>query len=203
VFEQPNDPTIPLLIGDCVHCLRQALDHLAYSLAIVVNGSDPPVNWEKTQFPITTSPDAFKGGLPDKIGRKKLMPDGLYEALEGIQPYKGPNGGTLLILHGLDNVDKHRFVPVVAAVGHIPKVEVGRIVGAGLTIQLGPIEDEEPFLEFIPEEGADQHFQWTFTPSIAFDRESPVAGGKLIPPLLRKIRNLIRDEIFPTFEAFL
>ena len=183
--------------------MRQALDHIAYALAIVVSGKDPPLNWEDTQFPITTSPNAFQGGLPNKIGRKKLMPPGLYDALEGMQPYKGGDWEILRILHGLDNVDKHRFVPVVAAVGHVPQLRVGEMSGSEMTLSVGPVEDQKPFLEFIPQEGAKQHFEWDFIPSIAFDKGSPVAGGELIAPLLGRIRNLIRDEVFPPLERYL
>lgn len=37
----PPDPDWGLIIGDCIHNLRSALDHLAYQLAILGQGGDP------------------------------------------------------------------------------------------------------------------------------------------------------------------
>lgn len=50
VFQQPDDPLIPLVVGECAHTLRQALDHFAYRLACKVHGADPPPNETNTEF---------------------------------------------------------------------------------------------------------------------------------------------------------
>jgi hypothetical protein len=43
------DPGLPLVLGDCVHNARSALDHLVFQLAILNNA--PPNAARKTQFP--------------------------------------------------------------------------------------------------------------------------------------------------------
>src|SRR5215469_2798136 len=47
---EPIEPTLPLTIGDCIHNLRSALDHLVYQLAIQHGVSDEFA--DKTFFPI-------------------------------------------------------------------------------------------------------------------------------------------------------
>ena len=55
----PIDPTLPLMIGDCVHNLRTALDHLVHLLAIK-NGV-PSQSAEKTFFPVCLTTTDFHG----------------------------------------------------------------------------------------------------------------------------------------------
>jgi hypothetical protein len=116
VLRQPSDPMFRLLIGDCAHNFRCALDHLAYALAIAVSGEDPPPNENSTMFPVRIdSKEAFQSSIARYIAPKKRMPIGMYAAIEGLQPY---NRGPHLLLHilsELDNLDKHRFLPLVAA----------------------------------------------------------------------------------------
>ena len=95
-----------LIIGDVVHSLRSRLDHLLWDLA----GSDPANR--KIQFPICSGPDAFRnqayrlGGLSDPARR----------LVRYLQPYRRRDprdSGGLLALSDLDNMDKHRTIPVV------------------------------------------------------------------------------------------
>ena len=204
VVNPVTDENIPLLIGDCAHCLRQALDHLAYALAVVVNKTDPPLNWEKTQFPITSSLTRFDGGIAEKVGKKKLMPPGLYDTLEKLQPYHGGDRELMGILHALDNLDKHRFPPLVAGVGEVRKFGIKNATGSNFQVpMLGAIEDGKPIMSYIPKAGFKQDLEWDIDFSIAFDRRSTVAPGGLVMPLLAATRLFIRDQVFAPLEAFL
>src|SRR5580704_5743005 len=109
----PVDPALPLAIGDCVHNLRSALDHLAFQLA-VLNGKEVeaetaiafPVYWTQSQF--------------DNFADRKVAPFIHHKALAAIQdlqPYKTDNPpgiSPLWVLSQLDNIDKHRLLVVVA-----------------------------------------------------------------------------------------
>ena len=204
IFEQPTDPLLPILIADAVHNMRQALDHLAYRLAIVVHQSDPPPNEEATQFPITSDAKKFAGGVGNKIGPRKRMPAGMYAALEGFQPYKGGQAESLGILHGLDNLDKHRFPPLVAGAGQVGSVNIGQLhVSHFIGPRLGALEDRAVILEFIPVPDSEMAMQLHFKGVIAFDQGSTSAPGQPVLGVLYAMRNFIRDEIFPTLEAFL
>jgi hypothetical protein len=109
---------IGILAADCIHNLRQALDHLAYQLAILVSGTDPPPNEDTAMFPIYT---AMRDGqqvvldddrLRTKIGDPAKVPPGMRTILEDLQPYYGGDTLRLAALQDLENVTKHRHLPV-------------------------------------------------------------------------------------------
>jgi hypothetical protein len=203
VFEAPEDPQLRLLIGDVTHNLRHALDHLAYRLAIVVSGTDPPPNEATTQFPITSSPSRFKDGLAAKVGPKGRMPQPLYDALESLQPYQGGNRVLLSTLYELDNLDKHRFPPLVAGTAWIGPLEIEHAeLKHFVDPRIGAQEDGTPILTLDPTD-ANVDMQLHFTGAVALHKGSPVAGGQPVIRLLSAIRALIRDEVFPTLEPFL
>jgi len=204
VIDPPADPRIPLLIGDCVHNIRQALDHLAYRLAVVVRGSDPPPNADKTAFPICSSRKFFDGGLPDRIGPRKAMPGGLYATLEGLQPYHGGDRQLLGVLHHLDNTDKHRFPPIVAAVTNVSGFRIAQAQVSFLQgPRVGPLEDDTPVIEYAPMPDTEVSMQLDYEPGIAFGKGSPVAAGQLVGPLLTSIRFYVLREVIEPLEAFL
>lgn len=104
------DPRMHTLIGEFLHNLRSALDHLAWRL--VEKGGGVPN--EHTSFPILkVAPTANKKGItppPTVIGgvSQKAM-----AVIECAQPYKwGARFAEhpLWLLHELWNIDKHRHV---------------------------------------------------------------------------------------------
>lgn len=205
VGHQPNDPDIPLLAGDCIHCLRQALDHLAYKLAVRVSGSDPPPNESSTEFPIMGK-DAHQldSVLPQKIGVKKKMPPGMYAALERLQPYHGGNLELLGVLHRLDNLDKHRFPPVVAGVLAGLATNIGTLTVSSLYgPRLGVLEDGAQIMEFVPIPKTKMEVDFDHACTVTIDKGSPVAGGQPVVSLLNSIRDLIRLRVFPALEPFI
>lgn len=110
---KPVDPALPLAIGDCLHNLRSALDHLAFQLA-VLNGKAVEAE-TKISFPVCLTDADFKGLIRKKvapfIGGKALA------AIERLQPYQTGNlreNDILWVLSQLDIIDKHRLLVVVA-----------------------------------------------------------------------------------------
>ncbi len=99
------------VIGDAIHNLRSALDHLAGELCVASggtpdNGTAFPI-WENV--PLVSEIDA-------EITRK--IPSASVEVTDGIkelQPYKGGKGDILWRLHMLDIIDKHRVLIAAAA----------------------------------------------------------------------------------------
>jgi hypothetical protein len=101
-----------LMVGDVVHNLRTALDHLAWQLAIIGSGPGP-----RTQFPIFEDADEFRK-------YEKALLHGIAEGdrarIRGLQPYeiRVPTAivrdlelnRMLMILGRLDNVDKHSII---------------------------------------------------------------------------------------------
>jgi hypothetical protein len=107
-----NLPFPAAVIGDAVHNIRSALDHLVYELA-------PPEvrRRRRTQFPIFMTEAGFRNQGLQQIdgitGDERTL-------IEKVQPYNAsdpPNDDPLAVLNRLSNLDKHRLlVPVIAAV---------------------------------------------------------------------------------------
>jgi len=101
----PVPDSLPILIGDCVHNLRAALDHLVWQLAIANNKTPNASN----MFPICNTPQGFQA----QLAKDRLQ--GVYpnarSAIEALQPYS-TGSETLQVISFLDNVDKHRTLVV-------------------------------------------------------------------------------------------
>jgi hypothetical protein len=118
-FVRPIPDDLGLILGDCVHNLRSALDHIAMSLAIN-NGVDPYDS--SVYFPICGSPESFfgkdhigsfEGNAPRGTGRFKVCKLSLdaQTFVEEMQPYDGRHEAwPLSELQNLDNWDKHRAI---------------------------------------------------------------------------------------------
>jgi hypothetical protein len=99
-----------LIIGDFVHNLRSALDHLVYAVAIHESGKNPPPDENTILFPICETPELFK-----KNGRSRIKTLSLpvRTAIEACQPYnrRHPDLPPLLsILNSFEKTDKHKLI---------------------------------------------------------------------------------------------
>jgi hypothetical protein len=115
---EPIPDTIPVLVGDCVHAIRCALDHLVWALA---NLKAPP--HRGTAFPICARREKFyervKADPANPTALRPFSPgsgmariSGLRPAakafIESRQPYHGDSRTLLNSLTILENQDKHR-----------------------------------------------------------------------------------------------
>jgi hypothetical protein len=99
--------TMTAIIGDVLHNLRSALDHLAYQL-VIVSGATPS---KQTYFPISDDATKYKVEAPGKItGMSKTA----VKAIDAIKPYKGGDD-MLWRLHRLNIIDKHRALITVGS----------------------------------------------------------------------------------------
>ncbi len=201
----PTDAIFPLLIGEIVHALRHSLDHIAYKLAIAVHGVDPPPNETTTEFPVMTA-DAHQldSELPKKIAPKKRMAPELYAAIEGLQPYHGRDNAVLSVIHDLDNLDKHRFPPIVAGNASLQSIHFHHFEGQiTKPLRLGAAEHGAALIAFIPDPGAKLDVEATFQAAIAFGNGSLVRPGELVYPLLCDCIDFVQDRAFPALAPFL
>jgi len=119
VFRLGQLPAVPdefgVILGDAVHNLRSALDHLAN--AIIVGQRMTPN--DNTAFPILTSAPTRKGdGSPSFPNLNPKVDMAVRRMIDEVQPYKRatPALHDLAILHALDITDKHRQL-LLAVVG--------------------------------------------------------------------------------------
>ena len=107
---KPPPDEFRLIIGDCLHNLRSALDSLVYELALAYNDIYPlPEDRAKVlEFPIFGNRMLDAKECRNKIGCLHLN---AQAAIKGLQPYNRGNefaSDPLWKLHRLSNVDKHR-----------------------------------------------------------------------------------------------
>jgi hypothetical protein len=118
---KPVDPELSVLIGDCVHNLRSALDYLVLQLAGLEGKSKDAET--KTAFPICLNAESFKNATRKRID--EFISAAALVAIEEVQPYWNPDPtkqnvtlgerSILWLLSQLDIVDKHRTILVIAA----------------------------------------------------------------------------------------
>jgi hypothetical protein len=171
-----------IIIGDCVHCLRSTLDHLIYSIAINMSGSNPPPDERRLSYPI--GKDQFW-----RLG--VLQNDGEFmERFQELQPDARPEwkGLRLLaVLPELDNVDKHRTLNVMVAA---PQSMVFSFVRIGtpevayhpgydnITTNFEPLEPGSEIVRIVEPEAipdVEVHWQQTVAPLIS---HAPTDDGR-------------------------
>jgi len=197
-----------LLVGDCLHNLRSALDHLVFQLAIEHQGRVlSQTEGQAGSFPIVA--DRASRGMPEflkgKPGRDlKYVSPKAQAVIHALQPCHAryPDRTWLAILGHLDNIDKHRrlllggtalgsatwptdAIDVTLNVRGLVKdgTEIGRIKWRG----------EPPG----PEVDVNDYFSFT----VAFREGRPVQVRATIH-ILMNIFVHIRERVFPRFEEF-
>lgn len=113
----PPPMSLGVMVGDFLHNLRSALDHVIWQLA-----TSPSM---ANQFPIFDTPEGFQ---KKRARYLRSVPEKHWAQIESYQPYEGRND-VLAVLATLNDVDKHRLLlpGVMAIAGH-----KGRFSGYGV-----------------------------------------------------------------------
>jgi hypothetical protein len=110
-LQLPKPPLqISVIVGECLHNLRSALDYLVWQL-VLANPPHEPTS--RNMFPICSSPELFADQL--KRGRLKGVSLQAQSAIEDLQPF-GDAEHPLSVLDALNNMDKHRNLNFTLAV---------------------------------------------------------------------------------------
>jgi hypothetical protein len=118
-----NPPQVPAswsaIVGDLLHNLRSALDHLAWQLVLLTGGTPDPL---KTVFPIRY-PGAVPAAAPEIYGLDTTHPAAfdILRAVDLLQPYHTWNKGStdlLWYVHDLNRIDKHRKLLVAVTASY-------------------------------------------------------------------------------------
>jgi hypothetical protein len=109
------DLTLSVIVGECLHNLRSALDHIVWQL--VLANKQTPI--KENQFPICETPFGFKS----QISRNRLrgVSVNAETLIENLQPYNtgkpDPQFHPLWVLNQLMNIDKHRMLTLASVRG--------------------------------------------------------------------------------------
>jgi hypothetical protein len=193
-------------IGEIVHNLRSALDHLACQLFLAGGGTD----CDHTQFPILTdsSDEGFRKWMEDRLPG---LPEPMFTQLREVQPYHAGDEARkdgLAILNRLSNQDKHRLlVPVFAAVvpgstgmvGYREMRDVDASPQAEFFLPQGPLSEHAPLAELdFPITGPNPYVEVEphFPIDIAFSDGGPIVT------ILQLIGHHVSTAVFRRFLDF-
>lgn len=217
----PIPPEVSLMLGDAVHNLCCALDHLAYLAAVKFTGGAGP--FTGLYFPIGEDAIEFEKALlrskeykAKKVGVKQRLGKDVIEALRGIQPYRRGRGELLWNIHELDIRDKHYLVLAVGSTNTLQSMlpsDRAKIKKEFLEIEddaLTPAMESALYLETsvsatiplktntilrsVPFSEVDENTKFVF--DVAFGEPQVLQGKPIIVTLHRTaklIREIIRD----------
>lgn len=140
-------------VGDCLHNLRSALDHVVWQFALDKLGREPTDHEaRRIQFPIEETPKGFKNAWV-----KPYVAKAHWEWLKEWQPYhRGDRAAhhKLAVLARLNNIDKHRVIHAAALVPEGFEFEFGEATDVAsygaLEIFFGePLEKDKSIGRFI------------------------------------------------------
>lgn len=111
---EPDATRWGLMLGDGIHNVRSALDHIVYACS----GSDPP---ERCEFPVFLSREQYFLPASNRSGGmfriRGITNSGVRAEIENAQPWKNatrPKYHLFWMVHELDVQDKHRLITPVA-----------------------------------------------------------------------------------------
>lgn len=162
ILKEPKNPEWGLLLGDMIHNLRSALDHLAWQL-VILNGEKPR---RQNQFPIIgTESEYWKVPKNRSESARDRMLEGVSEPhrtfIDLVQPFNArndPSGTALAVLSWLSNADKHRVIHAGFVLTEEPSPELFDVTtmhpeGAVVDVSMnwGELKDGAEILRFRPD----------------------------------------------------
>lgn len=187
---EPIPRKTSLIVGDAVHCLRSALDHIISACAIA-QGRSP----NDTAFPIVTDRDQFEKRVKDKARKAGAL---AVEQVRYLKPYPGGDG-RLVGLHQLDMIDKHRTLLVVAGAGdfrtrYLPRANHPQFEVEDSIYLLG---DTEQFVPAPEGRESDTPFEIGLSVEVVFGADGPMEGQ----PCVRSL-NAMSDAVADAIALF-
>ena len=207
---EPVPTEISFMVGDVLHNLRSALDHLVWQLTIA-NGNTPDLfplarksNWAKIQFPIADTPEGFAKSAASQLWG--VSPE-CRDFIEGWQPYKTatqPGDVSILwVLRELSNVDKHRLPNVAVSWLHECRL-IEPMQSARARLEVRTSQWPGPFTEAteifgirydpIPEHMPDVAIH--AETDIAFDEDSGIGRGMPVVETLDKLESTVHSIVY-------
>jgi hypothetical protein len=108
LVKKPCPPMWSVIIGEIVHDIRSALDHLVYQLVVHAT-NNPPADDSRTQFPIFDDVAKFQR---HSLNMLKGVSNQAATLIKTFQPFSTGEGTNSPLWHvnQLSNIDKHRTI---------------------------------------------------------------------------------------------
>jgi hypothetical protein len=199
----PVPPRVSCIVGDIIHNLRSALDHLA---CLIVENSGAAVT-RTTQFPITESASRFAEVVQKQLGGVGAP---FLKFVENLQPFssQAPSPNRLEVIHRLDIKDKHRNLLIASVLPHHIQFEAegreGAIVESKLCESLPfPLTDGLELLRLRLREDVrleQLRIVVQLGASLAFMEDGPELGQPLVP-LLYELTKYVEEHVLYAAEV--
>ena len=193
-----------LLVGDCFHNIRTALDHLFWGLVLREHPDGLKENTSALNFPILKDAGTFNGR---KVRLERWVGHDVTKKLEEIQPFndeRGWNKNPLMFLHDFNNIDKHRLLLPAISVLNSGQIHTETVDNRNVTLNgfatLLQFEDGAEIARFQvqpPEDLVDMDYRVSF--DVIF--EGQPGPLRVIPSLERTIE--VVEEVISEFEPLL
>ncbi len=189
--KKPIPETLALVIGDAIHNLRAALDHLANGIVREWHPEPPDFGF----FPMTKKREnlishahlpAIEQALP---GTEKLL-------LEDIRPADGASK-SLWAFHSLDNDDKHNLILPTVTFATVSNINVTMGNGGSMTNCGAGSDAARPMVIIHSDLPITVENNLNATVDIKFGDGTPFKDNPVIPTLLQ-----ISDVVSETLKAF-
>jgi hypothetical protein len=212
---RPTPSRVPAVLGDAIHNLRSALDHLAYQLVWVGSGKKPsshvyfPIGDDRVKY-LEQRRRQVKGAAPAAIA-----------TLDNLMPYRGGNDA-LWRLHKLNNVDKHRVLLTAGSAfqsvnigAHMSREMQRQIASSPMAEAFSGMPDLDLFIRpadrmfplkagdelFIDGPDAEVNDKLQFRFEVCFGEKDIAFGVPIIESLASMVQ--LVEQILPKFESHL
>jgi hypothetical protein len=218
---EPFGQDWPLVIGDAVHNLRSALDHIAYQLALGGyqtqhhGGPIPLGHQRRIMFPVvatSNNPSLSVGDFYAQVakGQLRYVPHDAAAAIKALQPYQrspgSPANDLLWVVNELDIIDKHRKLHAMAVANPLQAMQIsGNIYIEHMTLNGGPVEGERELMRWnIASLGPHPaQMQRQFSRHVALTEGPELAQTSDLITLLRACYADIVENVVPALARFL
>lgn len=204
VLKEPDEICWGLLLGDFLHNLSSALDHLVWQLVLLNSRAATRDN----HFPIAMRGTQYwcarKNGTPSLRDRAlRDVADEHRALIDEAQPYRGgqlAKQHPLAILHDLSNIDKHRFLhPTFIAIEE-PGADDFAVISpdesaiAHVKFNTGPLKDGADVLSATfstSDPNAKVQMKADIPIRIAFGEDWPVKAEALGDPVFKFVNAIV------------
>ncbi len=179
IVEHPPLEKWGSMVGECVHALRSALDHVAYRL-VRINRPES----DYSEFPICKTRDRWREDRPKKLPD---VPARALAEVQRLQPYKRgaqARWDPLWIVHALDIIDKHRRLNLVSPFVRWIEFRTRDCTVVDQEPLAGPFETGTPIVRYrVEADGPNVGVQAVFAFDITFGEGELLEGEPLISRL--------------------
>lgn len=210
ISEQPP-AKFALIVGDCIHNIRSALDNLVYELAVAYLdiGPIPDGRARGLAFPVFGDRAMKEWECRNKIG---CIDPRAQAVIKELQPYKRGEdfaSDPLWMIHQLSNVDKHRlpyFQLILPAGGVFTAESLLFIRNVRSTFESGPVEHGAEMARYVRSaEVPDAELQMHYNPllSIGFGDSLPIVKHRSAFILLPSLIDYVADTVVRLLTPYL